>query len=156
MGSDPLEVLLVIIEGFEKRRREQQIKYERRLLRDLSVENMRSRIREFFGPSSFNGIRVSEVLEEGCFDVAIESYLLGGHFSRFGYYGESEDMVRARCQQEETHLIDTLFNFILYWGKIGEQELYNDSLYYRCSVYVEMWWKEGFRTGERSYKLRLH
>ena len=146
----------MIIEGFEERRREQQVEYERRLLQDLSVENLRLSIRDFFGFGSFNGIRVSEVLEEGCFDVAIESYLLGGHYSRFGYYGESEDMVRARCQKEETRLIDILFNFILYWGKIGDQELYNDSLYYRCSAYVEIWWKEGFRTGERSYKLRLH
>ena len=96
----------MIIEGFEERRRIREVKYERRLLWDLFVENMRVRIREFFGAGSFNGIRVSEVLEEGCFDVAIESYLLGGHYSRFGYYGESEDMVKARCYQEETHLID--------------------------------------------------
>ncbi|MFD0051612.1 YbaK family protein [Actinomycetes bacterium NPDC127524] len=145
-----------VITTLKERQREKQVKYERRLLRDLSIENMKKRVVEHFGSDKSIGIYFSDVLEEGCFDIAIEAFLLGARFSKFGYYGESEEMARSRCAQEEKHLIDTLFNFILYWGKVGDIDLYSEDLYYRCTAYVEVWWKDGFGKGEKRYKMRLH
>lgn len=145
-----------VIMGFEVRQREGRIKYERMLLRELAIENLKKQIHKFFGSSHSSGIYLSEVLEEGCFDTAIEAFLLGGHYSKFGYYGETEEMARIRCQREEKQLTDMLFNFILYWGKVGDQEVYNDGLYFRCSAYVDLWWKEGFQVGGKCHKLRMH
>ncbi|UTW70800.1 DUF2521 family protein [Anaerobacillus sp. HL2] len=36
--------------------------------------------------------------EDACVDFAIDAYLLGAEFSRFGYYGENELSVRRRCR----------------------------------------------------------
>lgn len=55
-------------------------------------------------------------VEEACYDVALEAYLLGAKFSKFGYYGEDIDEVKKRCYKEEKHLIDTLFNFFTLLG----------------------------------------
>jgi len=145
-----------VIMGLQERQREKQIKYERRLLRDLSIENMKVRILDFFNNEYSLGLCVTDVLEEGCFDVAIEAFLLGGNYSKFGYYGESMEESRLRCKQEEKHLVDTLFNFLLYWGKAGKMDIYSESLFYHCSAYVETWWLQGFQTGAKYYKLRLH
>ncbi len=94
-------------------------------------------------------------IEEACYDVAIEAYLLGAKFSRFGYYGENISAVKPRCEKEERHLIDTLYNFFLFWGK-GEEGVGSEELYYLCEQYVDSWWREGFMKGEKKYKLRLH
>ena len=74
-------------------------------------------------------------IEEACYDVALEAYLLGAKFSKFGYYGEDLDEVRKRCYREEKHLIDTLYNFFLYWGN-GEEGTMSESLYYLCEQYI--------------------
>ena len=139
-----------VIETLQERQREKQIKYERRMLRELSIDNMKGRFKQYFGEDHL------EIVEDGCIDVAIEAYLLGANYSKFGYYGESQDNVRTRCYQEEKHLIDTLFNFILYWGEAGWSDAYQEGLYHRCEGYVDVWWKDGFTTGEKRYKMRLH
>ncbi|PLS15576.1 DUF2521 domain-containing protein [Bacillus sp. M6-12] len=145
-----------VITTLKEKRKEKQIKYERTVLKDISIGNMKKRVQEFFAEDRTLGVAFSQVLEEGCFDVAVEAYLLGAHFSKFGYYGEPIEAVKYRCLSQEKHLIDTLFNFILYWGKVGENDLYNESLYYRCEGFVETWWKEGYENGQRRYKMRLH
>lgn len=143
-----------IITGLEERQREKQLKYERRILREISMVRLQERVREFFAEDRI--VYLSELLEEACFDVAVEAFLLGGNYSRFGYYGESEEEARQRSEAEEKHLIDTLYNFILYWGKIGDLDLYSEGLYYRCTAFVGIWWQEGFSAGTKYYKLRLH
>lgn len=139
-----------IIINLQERQREKQIKYERKMLRELSLENMKGRFQQYFGEGYI------DIVEEGCIDVAIEAYLLGANYSKFGYYGESQDDVKARCLDEEKHLIDTLFYFILYWGKIESSDSYQEQLYHCCEGYIDAWWKDGFSTGEKRYKMRLH
>lgn len=145
-----------VIMGLQERQREKQLNYERRLLRDLSIEKLKVRILDFFNHDYSLGLYLTDVLEEGCFDVAIEAFLLGGNYGKFGYYGESMEDSRLRCKQEEKYLVDTLFNYILYWGKAGKMDIYSESLFYHCSAYVETWWLQGFQAGAKYYKLRLH
>jgi hypothetical protein len=145
-----------VITTLRERQKAKQIKYDRNVLKELSVATLKKRVQEIFGNDRIIGMYFTDVLEEGCFDVAVEAFLLGANFSKFGYYGESMEAARRRCRREEKHLTDTLFNFILYWGKVGENDLYNESLYYRCESYVETWWKEGFQKGELRHKMRLH
>lgn len=145
-----------VITTFKDKQREKQIKYERSVLKDLSINKLKERVKQYFGSSRIASSFVMNTgIEEACYDVALEAYLLGAKFSKFGYYGEGIEEVRNRCYLEEKHLIDTLYNFLLYWGN-GEEGTMSESLYYMCEQYINVWWREGFEKGERRHKLRLH
>lgn len=145
-----------VITTFKEKRREKQIKYERSVLRDLSIKMLKERVQQYFGSTRIaSSFIMNTGVEEACYDVALEAYLLGAKFSKFGYYGEDIDAVRMRCFNEEKHLIDTLYNFLLLWGN-GEEGGMSESLYYLCEQYVLSWWREGFEKGQRRHKLRLH
>lgn len=145
-----------VITTFKEKHREKQIKYERSVLRDLSINMLKDRVKHFFGSTRVaSSFVMNSGIEEACYDLALEAYLLGAKFSKFGYYGENDEEVRSRCYKEERHLVDTLFNFLLYWGN-GEEGTMSESLYYLCEQYVITWWREGFEKGQRRLKLRLH
>jgi hypothetical protein len=145
-----------VITTFKDKQREKQIKYERSVLKDLSINKLKERVKQYFGSSRVASSFVMNTgIEEACYDVALEAYLLGAKFSKFGYYGEGIEEVKDRCYFEEKHLIDTLYNFLLYWGN-GEEGTMSESLYYMCEQYINVWWREGFEKGERRHKLRLH
>jgi hypothetical protein len=145
-----------VITTFKDKQREKQIKYERSVLKDLSINKLKERVKQYFGSSRIASSFVMNTgIEEACYDVALEAFLLGAKFSKFGYYGEGMEEVRQRCYFEEKHLIDTLYNFLLYWGN-GEEGTLSESLYYMCEQYINVWWREGFEKGERRHKLRLH
>lgn len=150
------EFAMNVVTTFTEKRRDKQIKYERSLLRELSIQRLKASVQDCFGSSRLaQGLLMNSGIEEACFDVAIEAYLLGGRYSRFGYYGESPEMVRERSQDEEKHLIDTLYNFFLFWGQ-GDEGTASESLYYLCEHYVGIWWSTGFQTGEKKHKLKMH
>ncbi|XJZ27477.1 YbaK family protein [Bacillota bacterium Lsc_1132] len=145
-----------VITTLKDKRREKQIKYERSVLRDLSLTMLKERVHHYFGSTRIaSNLIMNTGIEEACYDLALEAYLLGAKYSKFGYYGEMIEEVRRRCYYEEKHLIDTLYNFLLYWGN-GEEGALSESLYYNCEQYVYAWWKDGFEKGERRHKLRLH
>lgn len=145
-----------VITTLKDKRRDKQIKYERTVLRDLSINMLKASVKRLFGSTSFTqNLMMQSGIEEACYDVAIEAYILGAKFSKFGYYGESMESIRQRCAKEEKHFADTLYNFLLYWGSLDEG-MYSESLYYLCEQYVSEWWLEGFKKGELRHKLRLH
>lgn len=145
-----------VITTFKEKRRDKQIKYERSVLKELSVKTLKERVQQYFGSSNIaSSFIMNTGIEEACYDVALEAYLLGAKFSKFGYYGESLEEARKRCYREEKHLIDTLYNFLLYWGS-GSEGAMSESLYYSCEAYIDVWWREGFEKGQRRHKLRLH
>ena len=147
---------MTVITTFKERRREKQIKYERSVLKELSINTLKERVRQYFGSTRIASSFVMNTgIEEACYDVALEAFLLGAKFSKFGYYGEDMEAVRLRCFKEEKHLIDTLYNFLLYWGS-GEEGTMSESLYYLCEQYIHVWWREGYEKGQRRLKLRLH
>ncbi|MGG1398689.1 YbaK family protein [Bacillus salipaludis] len=147
---------MTVITTFKEKKREKQINYERSVLKDLSIKTLKERVQHYFGSSRITSSFVMHAgVEEACYDVALEAYLLGAKFSKFGYYGEDIEEVKKRCYKEEKHLIDTLFNFLLYWGN-GEEGTMSESLYYLCEQYIHVWWLDGYQKGERRHKLRLH
>ncbi|MDQ0272620.1 YbaK family protein [Cytobacillus purgationiresistens] len=147
---------MTLITTFEDKRREKQMKYEKSVLKEISIKNLKEKVKDFFGSSQLViGLLKNPGVEEACYDVAIEAYLLGAHYSRFGAAGETMEMAQARCKKEKTHFADTLYNFLLYWGNGGEGVM-SESLYYLCEQYVNVWWTEGFSNGQRRHKLRLH
>ncbi len=145
-----------VVTSFYVKKREKQIKYERSVLRELSLKTLQDKLKDFFGSTKFTSMYVLRAgIEEGCYDVAIEAYLLGARYSRFGYYGETQEQVRIRCEEETEHFIETMYHFLLYWGN-GLEGINTNTLYDCCKDYVEYWWTRGFQTGKRRHKLRLH
>jgi len=151
-----VECLGEVITTFRQKRQDKQVKYERRVLKEITPKRLKESFQVFLNLQHSLGVTFSKVLEEGCYDVAIESFLLGAHFSKFGFYGESENTVKERCTEQLHHLVETLYNFFLYWGKVSNHDLYSEALHYQCEQFVLNWWKEGFVKGEKRYKLRLH
>ena len=147
---------MTVITTFREKKREKQIKYERSVLRELSINTLKERVKQYFGSTQLASSFVMNTgIEEACYDVALEAFLLGAKFSKFGYHGEGMEQVRMRCFREEKHFIDTLYNFLLYWGN-GQEGTMSESLYYLCEQYIHVWWREGFEKGQRRHKLRLH
>ena len=110
-----------VITTFAEKKRAKQLKYEKSVLRDISVKVLKERVQQYFGTSRITqSLIMNSGIEEACYDVGIEAFLLGANMSRFGFHGEEVEVVKMRCQQEEKHLIDTLYNFLLYWGS-GEE-----------------------------------
>ncbi|MBM7588404.1 hypothetical protein JOC86_005021 [Bacillus pakistanensis] len=146
-----------VITTFDAKRREKQIKHERTLLREISIKMLQESVKKHFGQMKIQGgVYMQQGFDEACYDVAIEAYLLGGKISKFGLRGEGMDQVKLRCDEEMKHLIDTLYNFWLYWSEIGVSNSIDESFYYSCEYFVENWWTEGFTNGMKRHKLRLH
>ncbi|MBO8178834.1 MAG: DUF2521 family protein [Bacillus sp. (in: Bacteria)] len=147
---------MAVIKTFSYKKREKELHHERMILRELSISMLRDRMQKYFRPFYFEcGRRLAPQLEEGCYDMAIEAYLLGAKYSRFGYYGESVTQVRHRCRRELKDIIDTLYNDWLYWGIRDHESLASESIYYACEQYIDSWWTEGFLKATRRRKLRL-
>lgn len=145
-----------IVTSLKDKRREKQMSYERKMLRELSLDILRKKIKAYFEPLFSRDKEWKMSLEEGCMDIAIEAFLLGAHFSRFGFYGESLHLVKKRCQEEEKLLIDALYDYLCFWSPLGDRDFYQESIYYTCEQYVQDWWEDGFQKGEKRYRLRLH
>ena len=141
-----------VITTFKEKRQEKQMIYERKMLRELSLERLKATVNDHFG----SYFKFLSAIEDGCIDIAIEAYLLGTKFSRFGYYGESVESIKLRSYYEEKYLADTLYEYLTYWGQVGTNDFVNESLFYSCEYYVSSWWGEGFQKGEKRYRMRLH
>ncbi|MCE4051781.1 MULTISPECIES: DUF2521 family protein [Bacillaceae] len=146
---------MTVIMNFDLKKREKQIKYERSVLKELSVKDLKEKVARYFGSSQLtSSVIMNEGMEEACYDVAIEAFLLGANFSKFSAWGEDIPTIKNRCLEEDKHLKDTLFHFLLYWG--SEESSKNESLYYLCEQFVNAWWLEGFNKAIKRKKLRLH
>ena len=140
--------------SLKQKRHQKELKYERKMLRELSLTEIKGKIDDCFG--SFNSNFKKSVVEDGCIDFAIEAFLLGAKYSKFGYYGESMQSAHKRCQLEEKRLIDDLFDYFITWGKVKGGDLSFEEIHLACEYYIHIWWKEGYLKGEKRYKLRLH
>lgn len=149
-------VIMTVIHSFRQKQREKEITLERSLLRELSIEWLKQKTLECFvnGIDSAQYIPIYQ-LEECCQDVAIEAYLLGGRFGKFGYFGETVEEVKKRCNQEIAYLVDTLFYYLDLEGFYENKTMIQESLYLQCDQYVHTFWMEGFLKSVKRYKLKL-
>ncbi|WP_382549512.1 DUF2521 family protein, partial [Streptomyces sp. NPDC057131] len=80
---------VTVIMNFDLKKREKQIKYERSVLKELSVKDLKEKVARYFGSSQLtSSVIMNEGMEEACYDVAIEAFLLGANFSKFSAWGE--------------------------------------------------------------------
>lgn len=146
-----------VITTFPQKRRERQIRFERSVLRELSIEALKMSVRHFFGSfESEGGSQLVSAIEEGCYDIAIESFLIGIQYSRLGYYGVPWEEIRMRSEKELSSFSQGLSEFIHYWTRGEEEQRIDEKLLESCKLYVENWFQEGFLKGKMKYKLKLH
>ena len=144
-----------VITSFAEKKRMKQVNYEKSVLREISLKILKERVKQYFGSFRFTqSLVMNRGIEEACYDVAIEAYLLGAGLSRFGLYGEEANRLSCAVGMRKS-IVDTLYNFMLYWGD-GDEGVMSESLYYLCEQYINSWWMDGFYKGEKRIKLRLH
>lgn len=147
---------MTVVHTFEERKREKQLKNERTLLGELSIDALKKSVIVHFSVARIGSyILLDEGAEEACIDVAIEAYLVGGEVSKFSINGEEMEEIKLRCQNELDHFIDTLYHFWLYCD-YGRGTLTDDEIFLACKHFVKYWWKEGLEKGVRRHKLRLN
>lgn len=141
-----------IITTLEDRRRKKQWNFERKVLRKLSLSTIRDNVHMHF-PSVFEHQKIGgSFVEDACVDFAIDAYLLGAEFSRFGFYGESEVSVRRRCKEVYENHVDHLHRQLSGWLYTNEE----DELFIKmCEGFILHWWETGFREGEKRYRMKL-
>ncbi|MCM3006733.1 DUF2521 family protein [Priestia koreensis] len=139
----------------QQKRREKQMLYERKVLRELSLVLLKDRVKQSFLPFFVGKDYKVSTLEDGCMDIAIESFLLGARFSHFGYRGEEERAVNERCLGEQKLLTNALYEYVTFWSPLGQSSMSQDGIYYTCERFVYEWWRDGFDKGKKRYLLRL-
>lgn len=136
------------------RRREKRWKFERSVLRRLSLKEVRTAVEAHFRSVVPFYFLSHPFLLDPCMDMAIDAYLLGAAYGRFGYIGESDEEVLLRSEEELTDLSHYVFDLLQGW--LIDSDFLLDSLKEASDEFVLTWWKKGFSEGERQHRLRMH
>ncbi|MCZ0071029.1 YbaK family protein [Bacillus sonorensis] len=144
-----------VVLSFMNEKQKKQMNLEKKLLRELSIEKIMNIAEECFTPLIHFFSKHTDILYDGCIDFAIEAYLLGAQFGKFGYYGESVQKAMTRSEQEEKQLLHELYEYSLSWSEAFNITISHEGLYYACEHFIQTWWKEGFSEREKRIKLRL-
>jgi hypothetical protein len=137
-----------------EKRREKQWKFERSVLRNLSLKKLQANVQEYFKPVVPFHFLSHPFLLDPCMDMAIDAFLLGAGYGKFGYLGESIKEVKYRCDDELTEITHCIFNLLQGW--LLDSNYLIDSLKAAVEAFVDHWWTQGFQEGEKRYRLRLH
>ncbi|SDZ37465.1 Protein of unknown function [Evansella caseinilytica] len=143
-----------VIVDLGERRRKKQWKFERSMLRSLSIENMRKDVHNHFFTYHVGNSVSMLYLVDYCLDIGIDAYLLGSEFGRFGYYGEPAEKVQNRCRSELDSYIEQTANQFNAWFHLNEEE--KQFFHEKSAEFISKWWTNGFKEGEKKYRLRLH
>ncbi|MDG5788078.1 DUF2521 family protein [Evansella sp. AB-P1] len=143
-----------VVTDLGERRRKKQWKFERSMLRALSIEDMRKDVHERFFQNLVGQSVGKLYLIDYCLDIGIDAYLLGSEYGRFGYYGETEEQVQERCKEElNTYIRQTTSQFSSWFSLDSKEE---EQQWHRSAGFIKKWWTLGFKEGEKKYRLRLH
>ncbi|WP_096202078.1 DUF2521 family protein [Bacillus sp. FJAT-45350] len=145
---------MAVITTFSEKQREKRWSFERKVLREISLTEVRKNVQEHFETLFPFQFLTHPFLIDPCIDMAIDAYLVGAEYSRHGYFGETKEMVRERCDEEVREIRLQLFDLLNGW--MSPNELSMDSLYIAVDMFVEEWWDKGFYKGKERYRLRLH
>ncbi|MED1742181.1 YbaK family protein [Bacillus swezeyi] len=141
--------------SFINEKQKKQVNLEKKLLRELSLEKMVTTAEECFAPLFHYFSKHTDILYDGCIDFAIEAYLLGAEYGKFGYHGESVQKAMVRSEKEEKLLLHELYEYAVSWSEAFNNTIAHELLYDACEHFIQGWWKEGFSQREKRFKLRL-
>ncbi|TCP24197.1 uncharacterized protein DUF2521 [Scopulibacillus darangshiensis] len=145
---------MATVMNFHEKYRHKQLDFERKALQELSIQKIETAINNVFEDFIKPVAAYWQTISDMCLDYAIESFLLGASYGRFGYYGEPVERVYSRSQSRFKTLLDDFYDFWLFWYYVDNMA--NESIYLACEAYLYHWWKEGFESAVRRYRMRLH
>ncbi|WP_100406027.1 YbaK family protein [Bacillus solitudinis] len=143
-----------MVTTFSEKRREKQWNFERKVLRNVSLKQMKENVQGHFRPIIPFHFLNHPFLIDPCMDIAIDAYLLGAGYGRFGFLGETRVEVKERCEEDIIELTHMLFDFLQGW--LMDADFMFDSLQIVSDVFINEWWEKGFQEGEKLIRLRLH
>jgi len=139
-----------VITNLREKRRSKQISFERSVLKDLRITQLRDQFKNTFEKLIVSDRPHKRAREEYCLELAVESYLLGARYSRFAYYGEPVEKVQVRSEKEKDWL-----TYLFYSSVYGRKDKVETEFYQDCDLFLSNCWLDGFQKGERRYRLRL-
>ncbi|WP_096186309.1 DUF2521 family protein [Evansella halocellulosilytica] len=143
-----------VITSLGEKRRKKQWKFERSILRSLSIQTMKTDVFETFFSHQFGESVGKMYLTDFCLDIGIDAYLLGSEFSRFGYYGDPPEKVKLRCQDELRAYSEQCASQFMAWFTLDDKE--TAIIREKSTAFLDRWWIQGFKEGEKRHRLRLH
>ncbi|QKS69818.1 DUF2521 family protein [Paenalkalicoccus suaedae] len=139
---------MLVVTDLTKRRKEKRWTYQRRVLRAVSLEQLRRDVvTRFFAHVDMLEDRKEWRLLDACMDIGVDAYLLGAEYARFGYYGEKEFFVLQRCASDVQLFIDDVVNQceLCYAEDIATKDL--------ATAFIYDWWRQGFTEGKKCFTL---
>ena len=142
------------VTNFHDKYRTKQLEFEQQALRELSLSAIEKKFDVFFEPWVQPMYNFRQTLVEMGMDYAIEVYLLGASYSRFGYLGETLPIVFLRSEKRFKPLLQDFFDFWIFWQYTDR--FMDESIYKACEGFLYHWWKEGYEESLKRYRLRLN
>ncbi|MFD2617417.1 DUF2521 family protein [Terrilactibacillus laevilacticus] len=139
---------------FYDKYRHKQIDFERQNLQDVSLIKIQESIKNTFDGFLEPLSSYMQTVVDMCIDYAVESFLLGASYSRLGYYGVEMMNAFQRSREPFKMLVDDLYDFWIFWYYIDN--IKNEAIHKACESFLYYWWKEGFETALKRYRMRLH
>ncbi|WP_129692085.1 DUF2521 family protein [Gottfriedia acidiceleris] len=139
-----------LITNFREKRRAKQIKFEKSLLKELKIMQLKAQLKDSFSYCIDADINQRKAREDYCLELAVETYLLGARYSRFGFYGEPIENVKRRSAKESEWLA-----YLFYSSVFGRKDDIQTEPFDKCKSFLNSWWLDGYVKGERRHKLRL-
>ena len=143
-----------VVLNLGEKRRKKQWKFERSMLRSLSIHDMRRDVQQIFFSDRIGQSVGTLYLLDYCLDIGIDAYLMGSEYGRFGYYGETIEQVEKRCMEELQAYIEQTTSQFSAWYDLGVGEEEKNRV--KSTAFIRKWWKTGFLEGEKKFRLRLH
>ena len=143
------------IVNFVQKKREKEWKYEKSVLRELSIKQLRLSVKTAFrlkGPIYI--IKQLRELEESTLDCAVEAYLLGASYSSKYINDFSVEKTKLRCKGQMNQINIILKQYIEYYFAKYELPMVED-IVIQSENLVWHWWNEGYKAGVKRKKLRM-
>lgn len=139
-----------VILSFRQKQAEKKVHFEKTILKWLPVKEIEKEIEQNFYIFFIEKQTKWPIVVELCFEIAIESYLLGASFSRLGYYGMPFIEIKERSIYKEALLIEDLYDYLMFLQPSG-----NSVLYEICREFVSGYFDKGYQNGKKRYKLKM-
>ncbi|SDC75729.1 DUF2521 family protein [Shouchella lonarensis] len=161
---------MTVITTLPAKRKEKQQLFERKMLRQLSLDELERDIHQCFRPllslqctsrkmnagavSKNQSVQAYPFLLDQCLDTVIDAYLLGATHGRFGFYGETVCEAKERCDIEREVFVHGLCAALMGWADEPKEryELFLGA----TEPLIDRWWNKGFQEGKKAYRLRLY
>ncbi|RYL89929.1 DUF2521 family protein [Sporolactobacillus sp. THM7-4] len=143
-----------VVMDFQEKQRHKQIDFERRALQDLSIFKIEAAIQSCFSKYMVLIPTAIQTAKDMCAEYAMEAYLLGSSMARFGFYGEDMESAFRRSQTPFESMTGDFCNFWLFWTASDLSS--HEGLFETCEKFLHSWWREGYESSLKRWRLKMH